>query len=98
MAITTRLVLGGTNTFVTDIKCTADSDTTVTIPHGLASIPKGVVLTMLVTQALSAMSGWAVTSIDATNIVLTKLASVGSANASFFQVRLIANTPHSLGV
>ena len=97
MAITTRLVLGGTNTFVTDVKATLDTDTTITIPHGLSQTPKGVVLTLLISFPLTALPAWAVTSIDATNVVLTKLTSPGSGNAAS-QVRLICNTPHSLGV
>lgn len=62
------------------IIATADADTTATIPHGMGVVPRTVILTPLL-QAPAAVSEWAVTTIDATNVVLTKGTGVGSGNA-----------------
>lgn len=59
---------------------TADADTTATIPHGMGVTPREVVLMPLL-QAPAAVSDWAVTTKDATNVVLTKGTGVGSGNA-----------------
>jgi hypothetical protein len=96
MAITTRAVLSGTNSFICDVKASLDADTTITIPHGLGTIPKGLTLTMLVGQAPGAESNWAVTAVDATSVTLTKQTAAGSGNSTFFQVRFSCSTPHSL--
>jgi hypothetical protein len=85
----------GYETFACTVTATADADTVIVIPHGLASAPLLFCLTMLVSQALTAMSNWAVTAVDATNITLTKLTSVGSGNANP-QVLLQASVPSSL--
>lgn len=95
MSITVTNVLAGTNTFIADVKATADGDVTATIPHGMAAAPKVVLFTQLLSQGLTALSAWAATTIDGTNIVLTKLTSTGSGNANN-QVRVTAMTPHSL--
>lgn len=67
--------------YVFDIIATADGDTvTASIPHGIGSIPD-VVGQQLISQALTALSAWALTTLDVTNLVFTKLASTGSGNA-----------------
>lgn len=95
MGVTVTTVLAGTAMYIADVKATADSDTTATCPHGLSVAPLDVTFTQTLSQALTALSAWAATTIDATNIVLTKLTSTGSGNASN-QVRVKASLPHTL--
>lgn len=95
MAVTITNVLAGKNAFICDVAATADGDTTATCPHGLPVAPLFVTLCPTLSQALTALSGWAATTIDGTNITLTKLTSTGSGNAAK-QVRVNALTPHSV--
>ncbi len=95
VTITNVLAVTGRNMIVADVTATADADTTATIPHGLSAAPKAVSGTQLIGQALTALSAWAITTIDATNVVATKLTSTGSGNASP-QYRVVAQLPHSL--
>ena len=85
----------GYETFACTVTATADADTTIIIPHGLASAPLLYSLTKIISQSLTADAAWAVTTVNATDIVLTKLASVGSGNANP-QVLLQASVPNSL--
>lgn len=85
----------GSQMFVATVIATADGDTTATCPHGLLSTPLIYGITPLLSQALTALSAWVVSSVTSTNIVLTKLASTGSGNASP-QVLVWAMTPNSL--
>jgi len=96
MAVTIANVLAGTNTFICTVIASADGDTTATCPHGMAVAPKEVNATLVLSQALAASSGWAITTIDGTNVVGTKLATAGSGSASI-QLRITAKTPHSIG-
>lgn len=96
MAVSSATILAGTTTFIADVTATADADTvTASIPHGLGAVPLSVTITPLLSQALTALSAWAVTTLDATNIVLTKLTSTGSGNANP-QVRVQVSLPHSI--
>lgn len=95
-AVTITTVFDGTDTHIADVIAAADGDTTATIPHTLGAAPAEVTVTQLLSQALTALSAWAVTTIDATNVVLTKLTSTGSGNAGA-QIRVIIKRPHSLG-
>lgn len=94
MAVTVTPVLAGINTHVSDITATADGDTTATVPHGLGAVPSIVLLTELA-QAAGALSAWAATTIDATNVVCTKSTAVGS-GAAGAQLRMTAMLPHSI--
>lgn len=96
MSVTITNVLAGTNTFIATVVASADGDTTATIPHGMAAVPKEVNITQTLSQALTALSAWAAVTIDATNIVCTKLTSTGSGSATS-QLRVTAKTPHTLG-
>lgn len=96
MAVTVATILAGVNTFIGDVTATADGDTTGTVTHGLATTPKEVNACQLISQALTALSAWAVTAIGATTLTVTKLTSTGSGNASA-QLRVTCKTPHSLG-
>ena len=96
MAVSLTTILDGVDEHIVDVIATADADTTATIPHTLGAAPLEVTITQLISQALTALSAWAVTTIDATNVVLTKLTSVGSGNAAA-QVRVIIKRPHSIG-
>lgn len=93
MAVTVTPVLAGANLHVADVEATADADTTATVPHGLGSAPAQVSLVALAAEAR--ISDWIVTTIDATNVVLTKTTTAGS-GAVGQQVRVSAAIPHSL--
>jgi hypothetical protein len=95
MAVTVTPVLAGVRLHISDVEATADGDVLATVPHGLPTTPTVVILTQLISQALTALSAWAATTIDGTNVVCTKLASVGSGSAGA-QLRVIAMAPHSL--
>lgn len=95
MAVTVTNTLAGVNTFICTVIATADGDTTATAPHGLAATPKLWGATQVLSQALTALSAWAVAAPGATNLVGTKLASTGSGNAGV-QLLLWAMTPHSI--
>lgn len=97
-AVTITTVHDGTDTFIADVTASADGDTTATIPHTLGAIPEEVILTPTLSQALTALSAWAapVASIDATNVVCTKLTSTGSGSATK-QLRVTIKRPHTLG-
>ena len=94
-AVTVTTVFDGADTFIADIEADADADTTATIPHTLAAIPQEVYVTPL-QQVAAAISEWAATTIDATNVVLTKGTGAGSGVAGN-QVRCIIKRPHTLG-
>jgi len=94
MAVSNTTVLAGVTTNVTDVEATADGDTTATIPHGLGAAPLVVILTAL-QQVAAAVSEWAATTINATNVVLTKGTGAGS-GAAGVQVRCTAMLPHSI--
>jgi len=95
MAVTIANTLAGVNTFICTVTATADADTTATAPHGLATTPKLWGFTQVISQALTALSAWAIASPGATNLVGTKLTSTGSGNAGV-QAIFWAMTPHSL--
>lgn len=97
MAVTITTVLAGAYTYIGDVVASADADTTATIPHGLGVIPKVVTLTPTLSQGLTALSAWVapVASIDATNVVCTKLTSTGSGSATK-QLRVMAQAPNSI--
>lgn len=83
----------GAYTKVWTVIATADADTTATIPHGFGSAPFDVSIDPLLAQFYTSV--WTITTIDATNIVLTKGTGAGSGNAGA-QVRVTARVPHSL--
>lgn len=80
---------------IVDVIASADGDVTATIPHLMSGTPKEVLITQLLSQALTALSAWAVTSIGATNVVLTKLASTGSGSGTA-QLRVVIGLPNTL--
>lgn len=86
-AVTVTNVLVDNNKRIDDIEATADADTTATIAHGFGATPLEVFITAIV-QATAAISLWAATTIDATNVVLTKGTGVGSGGAGA-QIRVI---------
>ncbi len=94
-AVTITTVLAGTDKHIADVQATADADTTATIPHGLGAVPLEVFVTEL-QQVEAAISAWAATTIDATNVVLTKGVGAGS-GAAGAQIRVVVNRPHTIG-
>lgn len=96
MAVTNTTVLAGAYTFIFDVAATADSDTTTgNVAHGLGATPLDISVAPTLSQALTALSAWAVTTLDGTNVVGTKLASTGSGSATK-QVRIRVSLPHSI--
>ena len=92
MAVNLTTVANRGNKRIVDVEATADADTTATIPHGMGQIPQHVTITELL-QVVAAISAWAVTTIDATNVVLTKGVGAGS-GAAGAQIRcMIAKEP-----
>jgi hypothetical protein len=74
---------------IADIIASADGDTVATVTHNFATsvadLAKGfplVILTPTLSQALTALSAWTVTTKTTNAITLTKLTSTGSGNAS----------------
>ena len=97
----TALQASQTNVVGATITASADADTTATITHnfGLTAgqIAAGFPLISLVptlSQALTALSAWAVSSITANTVVLTKLASTGSGSGTP-QLSVQIQRPHS---
>lgn len=75
---------------------TADADTTATIPHGLSGITDANAhVTIVPMTAAGVLSAWQFTSVDATNLVLTKSTAVGSGDAAA-QVRVSLWRFHSI--
>lgn len=88
MALSNTLVRQAAEVNVTDVTATADADVGPhNVPHGLASTPLDVSLTPLQVEAYT--SAWIVSSVTATNVVLTKANAVGSGVAGV-QVRVVA--------
>ena len=83
----------GTFTKVWTAIATADADTTLTIPHGFSAAPVNVSFVPLLAAGVT--SAWTLTTIDATNLVLTKGTGAGSGNAGA-QIRVTAALPHSV--
>lgn len=101
MAVTVTAIAApaGSNAFATlkiwDITATADADTTTgNIAHGLGATPLFFSLTPLL-QVPASLSLWALTTKDATNLVLTKATTASSGNAGA-QIRLCAWLPNSI--
>ena len=94
MAVNVTTVLAGVTMHVADVEATADGDTTATIPHSLAAAPEVVILTGLQPEA-ETLSDWVATTIDGSDVVLTKQTDAGSGVAGA-QVRMIALLPHSI--
>lgn len=93
MAVTITPVLAGKDAYIADIAVSAAELSSGNIAHGLGAVPKEVEITPLV-AVVAASAGWAVTTIDATNIVLTRH-TTGASTAD--TVRLTAKRPHSIG-
>jgi hypothetical protein len=98
----TALQSSNAQSVVADVVATADADTTATITHNfglsaaeLASGDPRIILTPTLSQALTALSAWAVTTVATNSITLTKLTSTGSGNASA-QLRVSIQRPHSI--
>jgi|SRR3990172_6829098 len=79
-------------TKVFEVEATADADTTATIAHGLAEVPRDVFVTPLL--AAARLSLWIVTTIDATNVVLGKATTAGSGGAGA-QARVVIGRIHA---
>ncbi|MGH2669758.1 MAG: hypothetical protein ACRDH5_11700 [bacterium] len=94
MAVNLTTVFAGTDTRIVDVEATADADTTATIPHGLGATPQEFLISWLL--AAAAISLWRATTVDATNVVLTKATTAGS-GAAGVQCRMVARRPHSIG-
>lgn len=98
-AVSVVVVQAGVTKHIADVIADADADVAATIPHGLGVVPTDVSLTpggqTAAAGAAAQLSLWAITLIDATNVVLVATAGVGSGDAAA-QVRVIAAVPHTL--
>lgn len=94
MSVTITSVFTGTDSVIRDVAASADGDTTATIPHGLGAVP-GEVSILPLTEA-GTISAWRATTIDATNVVMTKGTTSGS-GAAPAQLRVTIKRPNSLG-
>jgi hypothetical protein len=86
-----------------DIIASADADTTAIVTHNMglsaAELAAGmptVVMTLILSQALAALSAWTNTAVDANTATFTKLATAGSLSASP-QLRVTITRPHTIG-
>jgi hypothetical protein len=82
---------------VVDIAATATGDKSATIVHGLGPgrTPLEIQITPLLNHTAQ-KSEWAATTINSTNLVLTKTSATGT-NANGSQIRVLIRIPHSLG-
>lgn len=81
MAVSTATVQRGNDINEFTVTATADADTTTgSVAHGMGALPEVLLLHIL--QAPAGVSLWAATTIDVTNVALTKGTGVGSGNAS----------------
>ena len=96
MAVTVTATLAGYTTYAGTITATADADTTSTLTnHGLGATPKVAAGIQLISQALTALAAWALTTLNSTQFQFTKLTSTGSGNANP-QFQFVLMRPHSL--
>lgn len=93
MAITKTTVLAGSDEMIVDLTAN-DSTTTATIAHGLGAAPLEVTTTPLLTPE-AYTNQWAVTTIDATNVVVTRTADEAGESPNP-QLRVIIRRPHSI--
>lgn len=106
-AVSVSNTFQGTDFFRTDVIATlAVTDTVATIPHGLGAIkaaagagvaglaPLDVTITPLI--AAGAVGNWVLTTVNTTNVVITKTVTTGTASAAR-QVRVVVSRPHSIG-
>lgn len=92
MAIVITVILAGKDTYIADVAADGADVTSGNIAHGLGAVPKEVEIAPR-SAAAAAVPRWAATTIDATNIVITRDAG-GAAAAT---VRVTAKRPHSIG-
>jgi hypothetical protein len=90
------------NTLRASIIATSDGDVAATVTHNMglttAQLAAGqpeVTLTPVLSQALTALSAWTVTTKTANAVTLTKLGSTGSGNASP-QLEIVIKRPHTI--
>lgn len=77
-----------------------DADTTLAIPHGLGAAPVQFAITSrLAASATDGVNQWSITTIDATNINVTKTTAAGSGGGvpgTTVVATLFAGRPHSI--
>ncbi|KKM75386.1 hypothetical protein LCGC14_1390760 [marine sediment metagenome] len=99
MAVSVVVVQAGVTKHIADVIATADADVAATVPHGLGAVPADVQIMpggqTAGAGASAQLSLWAITLIDAINVVLVATAGVGSGDAAA-QVRITAALPHTL--
>lgn len=90
MAITITAVLAGANIYIADVESDNNADvSTGNMAHGLGAIPLEAELAPLHVNFYA--SQWRVTTLDITNIVVTKTAPAGGVAAN--QMRVIVRRP-----
>jgi len=98
----TAAQMGNANIVRAGIIATADGDTVATVTHNMAlsvaELAAGqpeVVFTGTLSQALTALSSWTLTTKTTNAITLTKLVSTGSGNAAS-QLDVVIRRPHTI--
>lgn len=99
-AVTVATVFNGVNRKIFSVIATADGDVAAVIPHGLGLRP-GFLTTSLriifvpTITLVSALSGWTLGVVDATNVNLVATAAAGSGNVGV-QLLVEVALPHSI--
>jgi hypothetical protein len=88
-------VFDGTDTFISDVAFTATKDKTATIAHGIGATPQDVQMSPLQPEPFY-VGRAAITTINTTNVIVTKLSTAASSNAAA-AIRVIIKRPHTLG-
>jgi hypothetical protein len=96
----------GTDLFRTDVIANAASNVAITIAHGLGAIKAAagagiaglapLIVTLTDLTAVGNTSGWFLTSINTTNVVLGRTTTSATQSATP-QVRVHVQRPHSIG-
>lgn len=92
MAITLTPVHTGTNEYTVDVASDGTDLSSGNIVHGLTGVPESVELTLL-TADVASIPSWAATTIDGTNVIVTR----DTTGAAASTVRVTIKTPHSIG-
>lgn len=95
MAVVVTTIFDGTDTFIADVSYTATADKTATIAHTLGAAPGEVTLTPLAPEPFYVGQA-RVTTINTTNVIVTKTSVAASSNAAA-AIRVIIKRPHTLG-
>jgi hypothetical protein len=95
MALTVTANVAGTYAKSWNVVSSADGDVAATVTHGFSAAPSYAILVPLV-GANYALKQWAISAINASQILLSATSTTGSGLAATAQVQVIAFLPHSI--